>query len=297
MTMRPQAHPNEVTHAAPSLGTALVCALALVGFAGNSLLARLALGNAAIDAASYTLVRLASGAAMLVAIAVARRTSPTGAQNWAAAASLAAYAAAFSFSYVRIGAALGALVLFPTVKLALLAHGFTRGERPRRLEWIGASLALAGLLVLTRPGAGRPDLLGVALMVAAGVAWAVYTVAGQRSTEPMQATTGNFVLSVAVALPLAWPAIAWGRVSAEGLLLAVVSGAITSALAYALWYRVVPRLTAMQMGLAQLSVPVLAGLGAVLLLDEALTGRLIAGGTLIVGGVIVALAWQVRRLR
>ena len=262
----------------------------MIGFAGNSLLARLALGHDAIDAASYTLVRLVSGAVMLAVIAAVRRSSPLGGQSWAGGVALAAYAAAFSFSYLRIGAALGALVLFPTVKLALLGRGFARGERPLPVEWAGAALALSGLLVLTAPGVGRPDLPGIVLMVAAGLAWAVYTVAGQRSTRPMHATTGNFVLASALALPLLWPALGWGHASGTGWLLAAASGAVTSALAYALWYFVVPSLSAMQMGLAQLSVPVLAGSGAVLLLGGALTGRLLTGGALIVGGVILAIA-------
>lgn len=287
-----------------AIGVALLCGLALVGFAANSLLARAALGTTAIDAASYTLVRLASGAAMLVVLVAAgvrrrahRGIAPAGggAHGWGGAVALAAYAAAFSYSYLRIGAALGALVLFPTVKLALLADGHRRGERPHAREWLGAALALAGLLVLTAPGLDRPDLPGVMLMVVAGLGWAAYTVAGQQTANPLRATRDNFVRATAVAAPLVLPAVIVGRAGGTGIALAVVSGTITSALSYAIWYRVVPRLTGMQLGLAQLSVPVLAGLGAAWLLEEAVTLRLVAAAVLIASGVVVAVARGARR--
>jgi drug/metabolite transporter (DMT)-like permease len=274
--------------------------VALIGFAANSLLARGALGGHAIDAATYTLVRLVSGALMLMALVAAggferpaEAASSAGRRNgsaWTGAAALAVYAAAFSYSYLRIGAALGALVLFPTVKLGLLVEGYARSERPRAREWAGAALGLTGLAVLTAPGVQQPDLLGVALMVVAGLAWAVYTVSGRGVSQPVRATRDNFVGAVAVATPLIGPAVASGHATSAGLALAVVSGAITSALSYAIWYRVVPRLTGMQLGLAQLAVPVFAGLGAVLVLGEVLTVRLVTAATLIATGVVLAVA-------
>ena len=278
-----------------ALVTALLCALALVGFAANSLLARGALAAPAIDAATYTLIRLASGTLMLAALVALARERPAAAPatvrrhpRWLGPAALALYAAAFSYSYLRIGAALGALLLFPTVKLALLADGYRRGERPRGREWVGASLGLAGLVVLTAPGIDRPDLPGVALMVLAGLAWAAYTVAGQRVANPLRGTRDNFAGATVAAAPLLVPAWAIGHATAAGLALAAVSGAVTSALSYVLWYGVVPRLTGMQLGLAQLSVPVLAGLGAALVLGEAITARLVAAAALIAVGVVVA---------
>lgn len=281
--------------AAP-LATLGLCALAMIGFAANSLLARGALSPPAIDAASYTLVRLASGAlmlAVLVGASASRAVAPGDGSPrhgaWTGAVALTAYAAAFSYSYLRIGAALGALLLFPTVKLALLLDGHRRGERPAPREWAGAALGLAGLVVLTAPGVTRPDLPGAALMVAAGLAWAVYTVAGQRVSAPVVATRDNFARATVVALPLLVPAWAWGTATARGVLLAAVSGAVTSALSYALWYRVVPKLTGMQLGLAQLAVPVLAALGATLLLGETITARLVAAAALIAAGVLIAL--------
>jgi drug/metabolite transporter (DMT)-like permease len=273
----------------PAARTLVACGLALVGFAANSLLARQALGADLIDAASYTLVRLASGAIMLAVLAGTRTESLRSAGSWVGGASLAVYAAAFSFSYVRIGAALGALVLFPTVKLALLGWGGVRGERPARNEWLGAGLALAGLLTLMRPGAGRAHFAGIVLMVVAGLAWAVYTVAGKYVQRPLVATGSNFVRATVIALPLVAWSLTSGHASPAGLVLATSSGALASGLAYVLWYAAVPGLTGMQMGLAQLAVPALAGIGAVLLLGEHLNTRLVIAAAVIFGGVALAL--------
>jgi drug/metabolite transporter (DMT)-like permease len=264
----------------------LTGSLTVVGFAANSLLARIAIGSADVDAATYTAVRLASGAALLMALS---RGPAWGSSTWVGGAALAVYAAAFSWSYVRIGAALGALVLFPTVKLALLAWGRTRGERPAAREVAGALLALAGLVLLTLPRANRAEPLGVGLMAAAGLAWAVYTVAGVRASGAVAATTSNFVRATILAAPLAVLAAASGHATPLGLALAVTSGAITSALAYVLWYATVPHLTATQMGLAQLSVPAIAMLGAVALLGEHLTVMMTVAALLIFLGIALAL--------
>ena len=258
-----------------------------MGFAANSLLARLAIGTTQVDAATYTTVRLASGAVMLLLLS---RGLPWGSSTWIGGLALAIYAAAFSWSYVRIGAALGALILFPTVKLALLAWGRSRGEQPRPRDVAGALLALAGLVLLTLPRASRAEPVGVALMMIAGVAWAVYTVAGVRASSPMAATTSNFARATIAVVPLAVFSAASGHATPSGLALAALSGAITSALAYVLWYATVPHLTAMQMGLAQLSVPALAMLGAVLFLGERMTATMTTAAVLIFSGVALALA-------
>jgi drug/metabolite transporter (DMT)-like permease len=260
--------------------------LTIAGFAANSLLARLAIGGAAIDAATYTALRLVSGALLLVAI---NRSAAWRASSWTGGAALAVYASAFSWAYVRIGAALGALVLFPTVKLALLAWGCARGERPTSRELAGALLALAGLVLLTLPRANRAEPAGVALMVAAGLAWAVYTTLGVRASSALAATTSNFVRAAILAAPVAGVAAAGGHATPAGLVLAVVSGAFTSALAYVLWYATVPHLTATQMGLAQLAVPALATLGAVALLGEHLTAAMAGAAFLIFSGIALAL--------
>jgi drug/metabolite transporter (DMT)-like permease len=259
--------------------------LAMLGFAANSLLARQAIGTGGADAATYTVVRLASGAALLAVLA---RGPAWSASSWRGGLALAAYAAAFSWSYVRIGAALGALVLFPTVKLALLGWGLARGERPPRRDLLGAALALVGLVLLTLPRAGRADPAGVVLMALSGIAWAVYTVAGVRAANATAASASNFLRASLLAAPLLLLATP-GTASAPGLLLAVASGAITSALAYVLWYATVPHLTAMQMGLVQLAVPGLAMLGAVALLGERLTAGMAVAAGCIFAGVGLAL--------
>jgi len=269
---------------------ALTCGAALVGFAANSLLARGALGLDLIDASTFTVLRLASGALLLGVVVYARGGRPMADGSWRGGAALLGYAAAFSFSYVRIGAALGALVLFPTVKLALLAWGAARGEHPARIEWLGAATALAGLVMLTLPGVGRADLPGIGLMASAGLAWAAYTVEGRRMTQPMGATAGNFLRASLLAAPLPVVGVLQGHATAGGVLLAVLSGSIASALGYVLWYSVVPQLSAVQLGLAQLAVPALAGLGAVVLLGEHLTGRFLAAAAAIFLGIWLALS-------
>ena len=288
---------------APALLTLALSAFALAGFAANSLLARGALGAGAIDAASYTLVRLVAGTAMLGLLCAARRrgaaarsslTRQPSRTRLVAAGALASYAVAFSYSYLQIGAALGALVLFPTVKIALLAHGHLRGERPPVREWAAAALGLAALAVLTAPGVRRPDPLGVALMILAGLSWAVYTVEGRRVVDPLRTTRGNFALATLGVSPFLLPAALAGHATMHGVLLGAVSGAITSALPYVVWYRVVPLLTGMQQGLAQLSVPVLAGLGAVALLGESLSMRLVVAAALVAAGVFVAVGQTTR---
>jgi drug/metabolite transporter (DMT)-like permease len=279
-----------------------IAALALVGFAANSLLARAALGGGRIDAASYTVVRLGTGALALALLMrlwpadpgpvtdearAAQKLARSG--RWLGGTALAAYAIAFSYSYLRIGAALGALVLFPTVKVALLGWGIASGEPPRRQEGIGGLLALAGLALLTAPGVGRPDLVGVALMMLAGLAWAVYTVAGRDVRFPLAVTAGNFARSLVIALPFVPVALLAGHYGRDGLLLATISGAIASGLSYVLWYAAVPSLTPTQAGLAQLAVPALAVIGAVIFLGEGLTARIVLAATTIFAGVAVAL--------
>jgi drug/metabolite transporter (DMT)-like permease len=275
---------------------ALACGAAIMGFAANSLLARGALGGGLIDASTYTLVRLSSGALLLGAISLLRRQSLAGHGSWAAGAALAAYAAAFSFSYLRIGAALGALVLFPIVKLSLLLWGARQGQHPAKIEWLGAFIALAGLVGLSLPGAKQPDPLGIALMIVAGIAWAIYTVEGRSRSKPFEATARNFLLAAASAAPLVVFSLFGGHATPRGILLAALSGAFASGLIYWLWYTVVPALTAMQMGMAQLAVPALATFGAVVLLGEILTPRIIIAASAIFTGIGLSLARLVIQL-
>ena len=271
--------------------------LALVAFASNSLLTRLALGAGRIDAATFTSIRLVSGAVVLLALVRARDRAWPKLRGRGVTGPLAlfAYAAPFSFAYLRIGAAVGALVLFGVVQLTMIGTGIARGERPSAVAWIGLALAAAGLLILTLPSVSRPDPLGVALMTVAGVAWGVYSLAGRRSGEPIAANARGFFWGGLLALAISLALHETMHATPRGIALALVSGAVTSALGYAIWYRALPRLSVTQAAVAQLSVPVIAALGAALLLGEPITGRLILSGVAILSGVGLVLSAGARR--
>jgi drug/metabolite transporter (DMT)-like permease len=279
--------------------TGLLTVLALVGFAANSLLCRAALagGGQLIDAASFTTVRLVSGALVLGVLLRLRGGRYQGGSSGSALA-LFAYAAGFSLAYVRISAGVGALLLFGCVQATMLGTGLVRGERPRPLEWAGLLLALGGLVALTAPGATAPDLAGAALMAGAGVAWGVYSLRGRGSTDPLAATAHNFLLSVPLTLALSAVGAAVQvapHATARGVVLAVASGAVASGVGYSLWYAALPHLTATRAAIVQLSVPVIAATGGVLLLDETVTARLVGAGAALLCGVMLALAARWRK--
>lgn len=266
--------------------------LALLAFASNSLLTRLALGSRQIDAASFTALRLASGAVMLAAIVLVNSRSwrALRGRGLAGPISLFVYAAPFSFAYLRIGAAVGALVLFGVVQLTMIGYGIARGEHPTPVMWLGLALAAGGLVALTVPAVARPDPLGVMLMAVAGVAWAVYTLVGRGTSDPIAANARSFIWSTPLAMLLVALGQAPAHATSRGIVLALVSGAIASALGYAVWYRVLPRLTVTQAAVAQLSVPVIAAVGAVLTLGETLTMRLVVAGVAVLSGVGLVLS-------
>jgi drug/metabolite transporter (DMT)-like permease len=276
--------------------TAGLTAVALIGFAANSLLCRMALRPRLLDAASFTTIRIVSGAlALLVVVSVgaasrtARNGPPVaGAGSWSSAAALFAYAAAFSFAYLRIGAGVGALLLFGAVQATMLAWALRRGERLRGREWAGLVAAVAGLVALVRPGLSAPDPAGAALMIAAGIGWGVYSLRGRGARRPLAATASNFARAVPLALALSLAAMGSMHVSPRGALLAVASGALSSGVGYSLWYAALGGLTATQAAVVQLSVPVLVASGGVALLGEVLTPRLVACGVVILGGVALA---------
>ncbi|HET6283557.1 MAG TPA: DMT family transporter [Polyangia bacterium] len=281
------------------LQTAALTALAMVAFASNSLLTRLALAGRHIDAASFTLVRLVAGAltlAVLVRLRHAPRTqTPAQRASFAGPLALFAYMAPFSFAYLRIGAALGALVLFGTVQITMIFWGFVRGERSGRVTWLGLALAVAGLAALTLPSASRPDALGMVLMIAAGIAWGVYSLVGKTAAEPLAANARSFLLGVPLALILSAITLHDATATTRGLTLAVTSGAITSALGYAIWYRALRGLTATRAAVVQLSVPVIAASGAIAILDEAPNTRLVLSGAAVLLGVALALIGRAPR--
>lgn len=275
--------------------TALLSILALCAFAANSVICRLALGRHLIDAASFTAVRLLAGAATLLLIH--RLIAPRGpwrpAGSWTAAALLFVYAAPFSFAYLTLSTATGALLLFGSVQLTMFLAAVAQGHRLRRLEWIGLGVAGAGLLYLVLPGLATPSFAGFCLMTVAGSAWGFYTLRGRASVDPVADTAGNFIRTLpmlGLLLPFVWLG---GQASVAGIIWAVLSGAVTSGVGYTIWYFALRNLTAPQAATMQLSVPVLAALGGVLLLGEALTLRLTLAATLVLGGIALVIRARV----
>ena len=281
--------------------TGALTLLALVAFAGNSILTRMALARGHVDAAGFVAIRLISGALMLLLLIRLGRGSWSGTSSpwrrrdlWGALA-LFGYAAPFTFAYLRIGAAVGALVLFGTVQLTMIGWGIAGGERPGARSWAGLILAAGGLTALMLPAAIRPDPAGVGLMILAGVAWAAYSLLGKAAPDPLAANAQAFSWSVPLALVLGLLASEPAALSGRGLALAAVSGSVTSAVGYAIWYRALRGLSATEAAIVQLSVPVLAALGAALLLDERLTVRLAVSGVTVIAGVALALSERSRR--
>jgi drug/metabolite transporter (DMT)-like permease len=268
---------------------ALAAALAMVAFASNSILCRMALRGTAIDPASFTSVRLVTGALTLWILVSVSRRGLARAGDWGSALALLVYAVAFSFSYVGLTAGTGALLLFGAVQLIMIAAGLMAGERITGNLALGWVLAAAGVAILIFPGISAPPARDAGLMICAGIAWGVYSLRGRRSTEALRDTAGNFVRAAPVALlvsALWWAHRSW---DAEGIVLAALSGAIASGLGYAVWYTALPRLSAITAGNAQLSVPVLAAFGGVLLFGEAITVRLGVASVLVLGGIALAL--------
>jgi drug/metabolite transporter (DMT)-like permease len=265
--------------------------LALMAFAANSLLCRLALGEAQIDAASYTSLRLLSGAATLWAIVAfsgrPSRVSESG--GWVSAAMLFLYAVAFSFAYLTLDAGAGALILFGAVQVTMILAGFIEGHRPHALEWLGLISAFGGLFCLVSPGISTPAPFGSMLMAVAGIAWGIYSLRGRGSGDPVTATAANFACAVPFALIVSLLAVAEFQVTARGAWLAVLSGAVASGMGYVIWYAALKGLTTTHAATVQLSVPVLAAIGGILFLSEEITHRLVLSSIVILGGIALAI--------
>jgi drug/metabolite transporter (DMT)-like permease len=261
--------------------------LALIAFAFNSILCRLALRNEAIDPASFTSIRLISGAVTLITLSYF--FTKTGDKfkrgNWLSAFFLFAYAICFSVAYVSLTAGTGALILFGSVQMTMIAAALFKGERPKVLEWIGLAIALGGLVYLVFPGLTSPPLFYSSLMAGAGVAWGFYTLRGRGSGDPLGDTTGNFVRAAPMAILLSIPLFARIHLSNQGILLAVLSGAIASGIGYTIWYAALKHHTATRAAILQLAVPVIAALGGVSFLSEQFTARLLISGIFILGGI------------
>ncbi len=268
----------------------VLTALAMTAFAGNSLLCRLALKDTAIDAASFTTVRLLSGALMLwLVVRLRGGGARAGAGNWLSALALFTYAAGFSFAYITLPAATGALLLFGAVQATMIGHGLWRGERLRPAQSVGLVLALGGLVGLLLPGLSAPPLFGASMMLGAGIAWGVYSLRGRVPGDATRVTAGNFMRAVPIAAALS--GLMAGNMSLDraGLLYAVASGALASGLGYAIWYTALPALKATKAATVQLSVPVLATIGGIAFLGEAVSLRLAAASIAILGGIALVI--------
>ena len=267
----------------------LLAVLAMTAFAANSLLCRMALVETDIDPASFTFWRLTSGALMLTLLVVMRNQKPLQEGNMASAIALFVYAAGFSFAYISMTTGAGALLLFGAVQVTMISWGLFKGERMSALQWGGFLLALIGLILLLLPNAAVPQLSSALMMLAAGIAWGVYSLKGKGAKFPIEATAGNFIRATLLALVLLvifWPG---GEFHAEGMAYAVASGAIASALGYALWYSILVHIAAIKAATLQLSVPVLAVFAGWVFLDETVTLRIILSSLAVIGGVAMVI--------
>jgi drug/metabolite transporter (DMT)-like permease len=274
---------------------ALLTTLTLLAFAANSLLCRLALRESHIDAASFTALRLASGALMLCAILPLRGGSLRGHGSWLSAFALFAYAGGFSYAYLSLPASTGALLLFGAVQATMIGYALWRGESLNRVQCGGLALACGGLIVLMLPGLSAPSPAGAALMLGAGVAWGIYSLRGRGGKQPAASTAGNFIRSLPFAALLSVAMASSAQFDSQGVAYACVSGALASGLGYLLWYSALPGLRATSAAIVQLSVPVLAALGGVVVLDEVMTAQFLCAAAATLGGVALAIAGNRQR--
>ena len=277
----------------PRFRLMVLVSLAMLAFAGNSLLCRMALKHTSIDAASFTTVRLVSGACMLWLV-VRVKGSSGGAGNWLSAAALFVYAAAFSFAYISMSAATGALLLFGAVQATMIGYGVYQGERLRTPQLAGFALALAGLVALMLPGLVAPSLASSLSMLSAGVAWGVYSLRGkgaanQGAADPTRVTAGNFIRAVPMALVLSLLMFRHWSMDPAGIGFAVLSGALASGLGYAIWYQALPALKATHAATVQLSVPVIAAIGGVAFIGESVSLLLVLASCAILGGIALVI--------
>jgi len=277
---------------------AVYTTFALIAFAFNSILCRMALRGGEADAAGFTLVRLVSGALTLIVISYffGKEKNFKGRGNWLSAFFLFTYAICFSFAYLGLTAGTGALILFGAVQLTMITFAIIRGERPNALEWIGLSAAVAGLVYLVLPGLSAPPLASSALMAAAGASWGFYTLRGKGSSSPLADTTGNFTFAVPMVLIAALPFVGSLHLSSSGLVLAVLSGAVASGIGYTVWYFALKHHTATRAAVLQLSVPVIAALAGILFLAETATARLAVAAALILGGIVLTIYGRQRQV-
>lgn len=268
----------------------LLTFLAMLAFAANSVLCRLALKETEIDAASFTAVRLVSGALALWLIVALRSGARTAGGSWPSALALFAYAAPFSFAYVSLSAGTGALLLFGAVQASMILYGLWRGERLSARQLTGLALAMGGLVYLVLPGLAAPPLGSALLMILAGMSWSVYSLRGSSVAKPLAATTGNFLRAAPMGIALGLAALPWAQPDMAGIGYAIASGALASGVGYAIWYAALPGLKATSAATVQLSVPVIVAVAGVVLLGEPITLRLALASIAILGGVALVIA-------
>lgn len=270
---------------------ALLTLLALLAFAGNSLLCRVALAHTTIDAASFTSVRLVSGALVLWLLARLHfaKTSASGRGHILSALALFGYAAGFSFAYTQLDTGMGALILFGAVQATMIGYGIWRGERLALWQWCGLALALVGLALLLWPGEAGASLPAALLMLAAGMAWGLYSIRGKGAGHPLQVTAGNFLLAIPMTLLLSMLWLNQMQWDTMGLMYALLSGIVTSGLGYAVWYSVLPKLAASTAATLQLTVPLFAAVAGITLLNEPITLRLLSAAAAICTGIALVI--------
>ena len=269
----------------------MLTGLALIAFAANSILCRLALGSEAIDASSFTVMRLLSGTIVLLIIIGSTRniTGVSTKGSWFASFMLFIYAVTFSYAYISLDTGTGALILFGSVQITMILLSFIAGTRLHFTEWAGVTIAFTGFVYLILPGVTAPSMIGFLLMTVAGIAWGIYTLKGRSSKSPLMDTAYNFFRTTPLIILLALFTMNNTNYSYEGILLALLSGGITSGIGYAVWYIALGGLSSTQAAVLQLSVPVIAALGGVIFVSEAITFRLIVSAAIILGGILLVI--------
>lgn len=269
--------------------TTILTGLALIAFAANSVLCRLALGNEAIDAASFTVIRLLSGAIVLFLIIrfTQKNTELSTNGSWIASLMLFLYAITFSYAYISLDTGTGALILFGSVQITMILLSLISGTRLHYTEWAGVIIAFTGFVYLILPGVTTPSTVGFLLMAAAGVAWGIYTLKGRGSQNPLMDTAYNFFRTIPLVILLTIITISHANYSSEGVLLALLSGGITSGIGYTIWYIALGGLSATQAAVLQLLVPVIAALGGVIFVSETITVRLTISAAMVIGGILM----------
>ncbi|MBL4765002.1 MAG: DMT family transporter [Colwellia sp.] len=271
------------------LKTSLLTGLALIAFAANSVLCRLALGNGAIDASSFTVIRLLSGAiALFIILSIKGSNQGVSSKgSWTAGLMLFLYAITFSYAYLSVDTGTGALILFGSVQITMIMLSLISGTRLHLIEWSGVFIAFTGFIYLMLPNITTPSINGFILMTVAGISWGIYTLKGRSSKNPLMDTTYNFLRTIPFVALLAVFSMQNISYSTEGIVLALISGAITSGVGYTIWYIALGGLSSTQAAVIQLSVPVIAAIGGVVFVSEIITIRLVISATVVLSGILM----------